>query len=141
MADGFDITELSKFEKNIIKLASETMPKESKKFLREQGTKLRKNTVSKAKLKVKKNTGNYHKSIKKGKVYKYKGNGALSIRVYSSASHAHLIEKGHRQVTQSGKELGFVQGSHIFEESEKEFGDEHFNDTQKFIDEVLEKGL
>ena len=141
MADGFDIRELSKFEKNILKLANDTMPKESKKFLREQGTKLRKETVSRAKQKVKKDTGNYHKSIKRGKVYNYKGNGALAVRVYSSAHHAHLIENGHRQVTPDGKEIGFISGKHVFEESEKTFSNEHFNDTQKFIDNMLEKGL
>ena len=141
MADSFDITELTNFEKNLVKLAHETMPKETKKFLREAGTKLRKKTLSKAKQKVKKDTGYYFKSIKRGKVYIYKVNGALSIRVYSSAPHAHLIEDGHRQVTKDGREVGFVQGKHIFEDSEKQFAGEYYNDIQKLIDNVLDKGL
>jgi hypothetical protein len=141
MADGFDITELTNFEKGLLKLAHETMPKETKKFLRVEGTKLRKKTLAKAKQKVKKDTGYYLKSIKRGKVYLYRVNGALSIRVYSAAPHAHLIEDGHRQVTKDGKEVGFVQGKHVFKDSEKQFTNEYFNDVQKFIDNVLDKGL
>lgn len=141
MADGFDITELSEFETKLISLANEKMPKESKKFLRDEGTKLRKKTLSKAKQKVKKDAGNYFKSIKKGKVYIYKGNDALSIRVYSSAPHAHLIEKGHRQVTKDGKEVGLVSGKRIFEESQIQFASEYYSDVQRFIDDVLNKGL
>jgi len=139
MADGFDISEFSAFEKSLMKLANDTMPKESKKFLRDEGAKLKKKTSAKAKQKVKKDTGNYHKSIKRGKVYKYDGD--LSIRVYSSAPHAHLIEEGHRQVTKDGKEVGFVKGKHVFEESEKQFQNEYFSDAQNFIDDVLDKGL
>lgn len=141
MTDGFDISGLTEFENKLIRLAGEKMPKESKKFLSNEGTKLRKKTVAKAKQKVKKDTGNYFKSIKKGKVYLYKENGAWSIRVYSSAPHAHLIEQGHRQVTEDGKEIGFVQGKNVFEDSQKEFTNDYYSDVQKFIDEVLDKGL
>lgn len=141
MTDGFDITELTDFEKRLVKLANDRMPKESKKFLRDEGTKLRKKTFAKAKQKVKKDTGNYFKSIKRGKVYIYKGNDALSIRVYSGAPHAHLIEKGHRQVTKDGKEIGFVPGKRVFEESQIQFASEYYSDAQKFIDDVLNKGL
>jgi hypothetical protein len=120
-------------------MANDTMPKESKKFLRTEGTKLRKATLSKAKEKVKKKTGRYYKSIKRGKVYNY--DGALSIRCYSSAPHAHLIEKGHRLVNKDGQEIGWVDGRHVFEETEEEFKGTYYNDCEDFIDEVLDKGL
>ena len=139
MADGFDIREFTEFERNLLRIANETMPKESKKFLRNEGNKLKKKTLSKAKQKVKKNTGYYFKSIKRGKVYKF--NGDLSVRTFSSAPHAHLIEYGHRIVNKDGQEKGFKKGEHIFEDAKKEFQDEYFSDAQKFIDEVLEKGL
>ena len=51
-----------------------------------------------------------------------------------------MIEKGHRIVV-NGEEKGFVEGKHIFEDTEKEFQSEFYKDTQKFIDETLEKGL
>lgn len=139
MADEFDISEFTAFEKNLLKLANDTMPKESKKFMNKEGTKLRKITLSKAKQKVKKDSGNYFKSIKKGKVYKY--NGTWSIRDYSYAPHAHLIENGHRIVTKDGKEIGFKDGEHVFEEASKQFENEFFSDAQDFIDGVLDKGL
>lgn len=139
--DGFDTSDLGDFERDLLDLATTQMPRETKKFLRDEGTKLRKKTLSNAKSKVKKKTGNYYKSIKKGKVYKYSGNGAWSIRVYSSAHHAHLIEKGHRQITEDGREVGFVQGKRVFEDIERQFESEYFNDVNEFINEVLEKGL
>ena len=139
MADGFDIREFTEFERNLLRLANEKMPKESKKFLKKEANKLKKKTLAKAKQKVDKNTGNYFKSIKTGKVYKFDGN--LSCRTFSSSFHAHLIEYGHRIVDSEGNEHGFVEGKHIFEESEKEFENEYFADAQDFLDEVLEKGL
>lgn len=143
MADGFDMKELTAFEKNLLKLANDTMPKESKKFLRDQGTKLRKKTLAKAKSKVKKQTGNLYAGIKKGKLYTFKGNGGLAIRVYGGkpAYHIHLLEYGHKQVTEDGKEVGFVKGEHFFEEAAKEFEGTHYSDVQKFLDSTLEKGL
>ena len=117
------------------------MPRETKKFIRAEGTKLRKMVVARAKSAVKKKTGKYFKSIKKGKLYVYGGNGALSIRVYSSAPHSHLIEKGHRIVTPGGVEKGFKPGLHIFENAQKNFENEFYNDIQKLIDDVLNGGL
>lgn len=140
--DGFDVSELSNFEKKLLNMAADfEKGKHAKKFLRTEGTKLRKQTSAKAKGKVKKDTGDYFKSIKRGRVYLYQGNRAWSIRVYSGAPHAHLIEKGHRQVTKDGKEVGFVQGKHVFEDSEKQFTNEYFNDVQNFLDDLLDKGL
>lgn len=74
--------------------------------------KLKAKTVSRARTLGRK-TGNYIKSIKRGKVYDY--NGAHAVRVYSAAPHAHLIEEGHRMVTHDGREVGFVPGHHVFE--------------------------
>lgn len=140
MEVDFNLRELTQFENKLLDLADKTMPREIKKFIRQEGTKLNKKTKTKAKSLVKKKTGNYHKSIKKGKVYKYRGNGGISIRVYSSAPHAHLIEKGHRIIV-NGQEKGFSQGKRVFEKSENEFKSEFFKDTQNFIDDMLEKGL
>lgn len=135
MDDGFDFKELDSFQKQMLEVANDTMPKESKKFIRKEGTKLRKNTAKKARQKVKKKTGKYFKSIKRGKAYYYNSN--LSIRAYSTAPHAHLIEKGHRQVTKDGKEVGWVDGQHIFEDSQKEFENEYFEDNEKFVEELV----
>ena len=109
--------------------------KSAKKFLQKAGNKLKKKTVEQAQKSVKKYTGTYIKSIKRGKVYDFKGN--LSIRTYSASPHAHLIESGHRIVTPSGREKGFKPGYHVFEKAAKNFEDELTEDVESFIQELL----
>lgn len=155
MADGFDFKELEQYEKKLIDLATKKMPTECKKFVRAEGTKLKRITLRNAKASVKKDTGNYFKSIKRGKAYKYRGNDAWAVRVYSYDPKAHLLEKGHRIVTRGkgkkakkhyttlngGVEKGFVKGYKVFEKSEKSFQNTFYNDIEDFIDDVLAKGL
>ncbi|KQX69232.1 HK97 gp10 family phage protein [Paenibacillus sp. Root444D2] len=140
MADGFDFSEMEEFTRQLMDLAVQRMPRESKKFLRDEGNKLKKDTKAKAKQKVKKDKGIYQKSIKRGKVYKFNGN-QLSIRTYSNAPHAHLIEHGHRIIGKDGSEHGFKQGEHVFEDSVREFHDKFISDVEDFVDEMLEQGL
>ena len=140
--DIFDFKELTTYEKKLVDMASNKMPRETMKFIRNEGTQLRKVTVKNARANVKKKTGNYFKSIKKGRAYIYKGNGGNAIRVYASsriAPHAHLIEKGYKYVDNGNEK--FKQGYHIFENSEKEFQSQFYNDIENFIDDVIGKGL
>lgn len=153
MENGFDTRELSKFQNDLLNLATKQMPRESEKFMSDEGFKLKKETKKVAKEKVKKITGNYLKSIKKGKTYKY--SGTLAIRVYSYAPHAHLIEHGHRQVLNppkkegkgvirgkgKGKQISFVEGKRVFETAKEAFENDFYEDAQKFVDNMLEKGL
>jgi hypothetical protein len=142
MADGFDLKELTNFEKNLMKLANDTMPKESKKFLKKEGKSLLQETQSEAIFSgIKHKTHNYYDSIKQGKVYKYSGNGAWANRVYATAPHAHLLEEGHRMVTHDGKEVGFIKGYDVFGSAEKKFREVYFSDVQDFLDNILDKGL
>ena len=161
MADGFDVTELTKFEKQLLDVAQVKMPKEIRKFMRDEGNLLKKKTKAEANQLVKKGTGDeppsYHKSIKRGKVYVYKGNGGMAVRVISSDPKAHLLEYGHRQVVNPGKgsgggkgvipgkgigkEVGFVPGLHVFEKAAKGFDSEFKEDAQQFIDALLDGGL
>jgi hypothetical protein len=138
--EDFDISELDEFTKELLELAEEKMPNETKKFLQAEGNKLKRLTAKKAKQLVKKKSGNYLKGIRRGKVYKYQGD-QTSIRVYNNAPHAHLIEHGHRQVTEDGKEVGFVKGYRVFEKAAKEFEQEYISDCEQFVDDLLEKGL
>lgn len=125
------------WSKELLSIANDIKDgKNSKKFLRKSGTKLRKKTIDQAKKTVKKYTGKYLESIKTGKVYEFKGN--LSLRVFSASPHAHLIESGHRIVTPSGREKGFKPGYHVFEKAAKNFEDEFAEDTENFIQELLD---
>ena len=137
----FDVSELDEWAREVLKLAERDMPRETAKFLRDEGGKLRKVTVKKARSRVKKRKGNYFKGIKKGKVYIYSGNGGTSIRVYGGkpAFHAHLLEHGHRMVSKTGEELGFVQGYNVFEDSRNEFAPVFEKDIEDFIDKITEE--
>ncbi|MEG0069788.1 MAG: HK97 gp10 family phage protein [Cetobacterium sp.] len=129
---------LDKLSKDLIKLANSIKNgKDSKEFLRKSGNKLKNKTLSVAKSRVNESTGNYIKSIKRGKVYDFKG--ALAVRTYSTAPHAHLIEYGYIKKDRTGKEHGFQRGKHVFMTAQKDFEDEFYNDTQNFIDDVLMK--
>lgn len=141
---GFDFKELADYEKKLLETANEKMPRETRKFVNGEGTKLRRITVSNARAKVKKKTGNYFKSIKKGKPYIYKGNGGYSVRVYNStkiAPHAHLIEDGHRIVNHAGQEVGYKPGLKVVDTSRRQFENQFYQDIESFIDDMLGKGL
>ena len=129
----FDTRELDAYAKELERTARES-PKLQKKFMRQEGSKLLRRTKSEAK-RVKVKSGNYKKSIKRGKVYEY--DGAQAIRVYSTAPHAHLIEDGHRMVTHDGKEVGFVPGMHVFEVAGKGFEPEYLADIDDMLDEAV----
>ena len=129
---------LDKLSKELLNLANGIKDgKETKKFLKKEGIKLKNKTISTAKNRVKKKTGNYIKGIKSGKVYEYQG--AYACRTYSTAPHAHLIEYGHIKKDRTGREHGFQRGYKVFGTAQKEFEEEFYQDTEKFIDEVLMK--
>lgn len=140
----FDFSELTNFGDDIYKLAQEIdNGKEAKKFLRKSGNKLKNRTLKVAKSKINKKTGNLFKGIKRGKPYKYKVDGSMSIRVYggSPASHAHLLNNGHRIVDKNGKEHGFAKGYHFFEGGADMYEPEFYKDTEEFIDDMLDNHL
>lgn len=145
MADGFDTSEVDAYADLLLEIARRDLPKESKKFVQQEGNKLRKKTLSLANQRVKKSPNHkggedsrYHKNIKRGKVYIYKENGGTAVRVHSSkAPHAHLIEYGHRIVDENGNETGTVKGKYVFEDAAKQFESEFNSDIEDFLDEAL----
>lgn len=140
MAEIIDLSDLDEFTKKLMQLAVKKMPKESKKFLRNEGNKLKKIAKQKAKTSgVKKQSGAYLKSIKRGKIYKYQGK--LSIRTYSTDPKAHLIEAGHRIVGKDGSEHGFQPGHHVFKKSQEQFQSEYLADCKEFFTNLLDQGL
>lgn len=135
----FDTSELTEYARDL-ELIAKNHPKLQKKFLRKEGSKLLRKTKQSAKsVKAGKITDknkdkiHYHKSIKRGKVYTYRGTEA--IRVYSNAPHAHLIENGHRMVTHDGREVGFVPGKHVFEKAGKSFEPVFMSDIEQLLEE------
>lgn len=148
-----EIKGLTEFQRDLLK-TSTTAPKEMPKILRKIGNKARTVVARKARRDVKKLTGNYHKSWKRGKVFKGY-DGALTVRVINSSPHAHLIEDGHRQVVNPidpntgkrlqgkgiGEEVGFVPGKKVLDKGMREFDDSRVADEMlgDWLDDLLRK--
>lgn len=143
MGNGFDTAGLDRYTARLLAIVQRDLPKEARTFVRQEGNELRKKTAALAKQRVKKGKHHkgseakrYHKGIKRGKVYVYKGNGGTAVRVYNSAPHAHLIESGHRIVDKNKKEHGFQPGRHVFEDAGKAFEQEFYRDIDAFLDKL-----
>ena len=113
-----DDSDLVKFGESL-KYLERHFPKESKRMLSGVGGKARTIIRKKAREEVGKKSGNYLKSIKRGKVFKSKSD-ELTVRVFHNnriAPHYHLVENGHRIVGKDGSEHGFKEGYHIFDKA------------------------
>lgn len=127
---------LSEWQEAMVLMEKE-MPKQSKQLLRRVGTVSRQIVTRKAKQLVKKDTGTYHKSIKRGKIWTE--NGQLLIRVYSTAPHKFLIEHGHRIVDKSGNEHGFKPGLKVFEKAGNDIEDKYDQLIEQEFDRLMNK--
>jgi hypothetical protein len=136
-----DFKGLTEFQRDLLEMAQDKLPKESYKIMRKIGSKARTEVAKKARRDVKKATGYYHKKWKRGKVFKGE-NGEIVVRVINSSPHAHLIEHGHRMVTQDGREVGFVKGKKVLEKGMKQFAgsDKMEEMLSDWIDDLLESG-
>lgn len=146
--DGLDINELTNFEKDLMKFANDTMPKESRKFIKQQGTKLTKKNKE-----VFKNCGigtgdskEFEKNFKTGKVYKY--DGAYSVRAFNGDvvtskdgkyySLGGILNNGFIHKARDGSET-FVPGYHFMEKARKDFQNTYYDECEKFVDKIIDK--
>ncbi len=139
LEDGFNVEDLDAVTKKLLKAAEDTQPKQLKKLMQAEGNKLKRKTLAKAKAEVTKRTDgkkSYFNSIKRGKVYNFKGD-EVAVRVYSSAPHSHLIEYGHRMIKRNGEEGEFVEGKHVFSDTRKDFQGQFIQDIEKFVTDKL----
>lgn len=138
---GFDLTEFELFNQQIIKLARERFPRESKSFLRRAGKKLEKRTKDAYDKEIKAHKDNMLiPQTKRGQPYIY-GQNEYSVRVKCTAPHAHLIEHGHVLWAKGRPTNQYVKGKKIVSKQVKEFKEEYADMTDDFIDEILDKGL
>lgn len=152
--DGIDLSELDEFTDRLIQSSKEAS-KAQRKFLQQQGNKLKRKTLKQMRLKgIQEKTGNYKRHIKRGKVWKER-NGAQAVRVYSNAPHAHLIEDGHDQTVNPGKgkgnghgvkpgngigrKVGHVEGREVFLEAYEAFAPEYARASEEAVDEMIRK--
>lgn len=129
---------LTDFQQDLLN-TSKKVHKEIPKVMRKVGSKARTVVAKKARAKVKKKTGLYHKKWKRGKVF-FNGEEFV-VRVYNGSPHAHLIEDGHVQKTADGRTVSFVRGKHVLKDGMQEFEssgvvDEMISD---WLDDLLER--
>lgn len=133
--DGFHFSELDNLEEDILRLANETMPRQSKAFLRKEAGKIKKQARGGLKSAYKTKTGNLVKKVKPGKSYLYTPEHAYQIRVHM-APHENVVDYGHTAT--NGR---IVRGKRVKDRVEAFFSDEFEEDVADFIDQMLEEGL
>ncbi|MEF3313325.1 HK97 gp10 family phage protein [Paenibacillus sp. GYB004] len=129
---------LDRFAKELNDL-QRLFPKQARQLMMRSGTKARAIVSKRARRTVQKKSGNYHKSIKRGKVWVDLSTDETKVRVYSGAPHSHLIEYGHRIVGKDGSEHGFKQGHYVFEKATAEIEREWTNILENEFDRILKK--
>lgn len=133
----FDMSGLTNLQQDLLDVAQNRLPRESFQLMRKIGSKARTVVAKEARSRVKKDSGDYHKRFKRGKVFKG-ADGEIVVRVINSAPHAHLIEHGHRLV-RGGREVGFVAGKKVMDHGLQNF--ESSGQFEKMVEEWLDKLL
>lgn len=141
MEAGFDYHELTDFQKELIQMAKEDFPRETRKFIKREAGKLTRMAKSSAERELNSKTGDYIKGFKSGKIYKFAGD--LCCRAFNSSPHAHLIEYGHNMVGHKPnlKNVGFVAGKYILNKATNRFDKDFEGHLDKFLDDILDKGI
>jgi hypothetical protein len=141
MSDIFEIDDSDLLAwSEVLKQFERDFPKESKRVMSKVGNEAKKIVKAEIKNSVGTKTGNYLKSIKRGKVF-LSDNGEWTVRVFPSykiAPHAHLIEYGHRLV-KNGEELGYVHGKRPFERAGRALDREFHRIVEQELDKELSK--
>lgn len=149
--DGIDISELNSFTQGLIKDITETYPKETIKFVKQETKKVAEIAEDIARAELNEDTGNYLKGFKVGKSglkYKY------SLKAYNDAPHGHLIEDGYNQVARgenkskgNGRRKGtkptgkFIEGKKIFLRAQVKYKAQFEKNAENFINDMLYKSV
>lgn len=128
----FKIEGIEEFQ-NKLKLIERKAPDRILDKLDKEGNKLRRA--------VRKNTpvrtGKLRKGYRLTKVEKIQGGYEKGL--YSKVPYFHLVERGHRKVTPSGKEVGWSDGVFMVEKTVKEQEDPIMNDLKDWLDELFKE--
>ncbi len=156
MSYGISIDE---YRNRMMKLAEETIPKESKKILAAETRKLRRRFISYSKQnvpvsRIDENDGSeggnihkkYHTHFKVGKTYRY--NEALSKRVFNNSGHGKYVESG-RKIAKGYKkkdgyknapEIGHTKAYNVYRNVKAEFDSVYKHDLEAWIDKMVNEG-
>lgn len=137
--------EWDKLNRDILELAQETMPKETKKYMRREGGRLATATRKLAKSAVNKKTGNYFNSIRGSKAWQNSRGGygvyAYATRKNNLGNHSHLLEYGHEIVVKGTRTGKSTKDFRIFQRAKEAFENRFYKDTEVFIENVVESGF
>jgi hypothetical protein len=131
MAD-FKVEGAEEFQKKL-KTIEKKAPDRIIEKLDEEGKKLR---VA-ARDNTPKVTGKLRKGYKLLPVEKIQGGYQKGMT--NTAPHFHLVEKGHRKVSKSGKELGWTEGLFMLERTVKEQEEPIMEELQEWLDELFQE--
>ena len=129
MAD-FKIEGLEEFQEKL-KTIEKKAPDRIIDKLDDEGKKLRKE----ARANTPRVTGKLRKGYKLLPVEKIQGGYQKGL--YNNYPTFHLVEKGHRKVSPSGKELGWTDGLFMLEKTVKEQEEPIMGELQKWLDELF----
>lgn len=146
----FEFTNIEEFINSIDNVMKE-FPKLSEKHLRKMGNVLKKNAQDATPIgkdnysnipdkKEQKKAENKH--MKKRWRGKITGVGTkIQYELRNTSPAYHLVERGHVLKSKKGKVLGYVQGKHFFEKTEKEFEASNTidNEMNKFFNDIDDK--
>lgn len=142
--DGFDCSELFDFSEKLLAQPKE-LEKAQKKLLRDQGSKLRRKTAQQARATVNRTAvhrkeydraaGQYHRSIKRGRVYTK--DGQMRIRVYSGDPIGHLVEQEWTPKARDGSRGKKQLGHEVFDKAAQGFDEQFQQAAEDALDEVI----
>lgn len=128
----FRIKGLEEFQEKL-KLVEKKAPDRILDKLDEEGKKLRiaaRNNTPKV-------TGNLRKGYKLLPVEKIQGGYQKGLT--NTSPHFHLVERGHRKVSQNGKEIGFVPGKFYLEKTVKQEEEPMMDELENWLDELFKE--
>ncbi|KLU66754.1 hypothetical protein DEAC_c14220 [Desulfosporosinus acididurans] len=132
---SFEISGLTEFERDLLRVIEREYPSEAKKFMRKQANDVK----SQAKNDTPEDTGYTKKQWKtstKGK--KRATANFIESKVTNDAELSHLLENGHMIKNQYG-EFGFYPGVHMLEKAVDKKESEFDNELSAFVGKALEE--
>lgn len=129
-----DFKGLTEFEEKL-KEVEKKAPNRVEEKLDELGKDLKKRSKEKTDQETEKKTGKLRKSYKLFPSERTPDGWEKTMT--NTAPHFHLVEKGHRQMTKDGEEIGFVEGKHMVERAMSEMEEVMPGELDKWLGELF----
>lgn len=138
MSDGIQIKGAQELEEKLRRVM-ERAPDRIDIQLEKMGRKLRKMSKDKTPVSDKEKARHLKDQYKLSQPELIPDGSGHQIKMYNTAPHFHLIEKGHKIVTTSGQVIGFVNGRFMVEKSVQELEEEVPAELEKWLDDLFKE--